>query len=141
MTNWKPPDKPVAVPHTIKEIERPKFSLIAILVDFFLPAVLALLGVRYLGEIGLISQEHILPCAVIFAVGYVLLRLKQVVLWVILIYQRFASDKLRLACVFQPTCSEYMYQSIRKYGLAAGMARGIRRLLRCHEPNGGRDEP
>ena len=141
MTGWKPPDTPVAPPHTIKKIERPKFSLIAVVVDFSMPAVLLMLGICYLNHAGVIPAEHVRICIPVVSAAYILLRLKQIVLWVILIYQRFASDKLRLACVFEPTCSEYMYQSICKYGLIPGMTRGIARLLRCHEPNGGHDEP
>lgn len=140
-TDWKPPDKPVALPYAIKMIERPRFSLIAVIIDFFLPAALIAFGIWYLCRIAVIPEERAWIYYSFAFAGYGLLRLKQIVLWGILIYQRFASDKLRKACVFTPTCSEYMYQSICKYGLAAGLARGARRLLRCHEPNGGIDEP
>jgi len=36
------------------------------------------------------------------------------------------------ACRFEPTCSVYMYQAIRKNGIARGAYLGARRLLRCH---------
>ena len=39
---------------------------------------------------------------------------------------------LRPTCGMYPTCSEYMYQSIDKYGVFIGVFKGIRRILRCH---------
>ena len=47
----------------------------------------------------------------------------------------------RLKCVFEPSCSEYMILAVNKYGLVRGVIKGIRRLLRCHPPNGGKDYP
>jgi uncharacterized protein len=38
----------------------------------------------------------------------------------------------RRTCAMHPTCSEYMEQSIEKYGLLKGFLRGIRRIGRCH---------
>lgn len=35
-------------------------------------------------------------------------------------------------CRFSPTCSEYMIQAIKKYGVVSGVYRGIKRLSRCH---------
>lgn len=34
-------------------------------------------------------------------------------------------------CRFTPTCSEYMKQCLKIYGLK-GILRGIKRILRCH---------
>lgn len=45
------------------------------------------------------------------------------------------------ACRYHPTCSEYMLQSIKKYGTARGVARGIARLLRCHPFHAGGFDP
>lgn len=59
----------------------------------------------------------------------------------ILLYQRYAPERLRRACVFQPSCSEYMLLAIDKYGVVLGVAKGLKRLGRCHYPNGGKDEP
>lgn len=71
----------------------------------------------------------------------VLLSAKRTVLWMILLYQKYAPEHVRTSCVFTPTCSEYMMQAIGKYGLLKGGAKGIKRLLRCHPPNGGDDLP
>lgn len=56
-------------------------------------------------------------------------------------YQRWAPARLRDACRFEPTCSDYAILAIDKYGLAVGAWTTIRRLLRCRPPNGGIDFP
>jgi len=39
---------------------------------------------------------------------------------------------MRGACRFSPTCSEYMKQSILKYGIIKGVRLGCFRLIKCH---------
>ncbi len=57
-------------------------------------------------------------------------------------YQRGISPLLGANCRFQPTCSEYMIEAIKKYGVLSGFARGVWRILRCHPFNrGGADPP
>ena len=67
--------------------------------------------------------------------------LKRIVIYLILLYQRFAPERIRTSCVFEPSCSNYMLLAIEKYGVFHGVAKGIRRLLRCHYPNCGEDYP
>lgn len=66
---------------------------------------------------------------------------KNILLILIFLYQRFAPQAVRSACLFKPCCSEYMRQSIIKYGVLKGIKRGFDRIRRCHPPNGGVDEP
>ncbi len=58
------------------------------------------------------------------------------------VYQRTLSPLLGNACRFEPSCSRYAAESLRKYGLFRGLAKGVRRLSRCHpwDP-GGYDPP
>lgn len=83
--------------------------------------------------------------AILFSVAigiiYILFILKRALIWMVHVYQRYAPDHVRLRCVFEPSCSEYMILSIKKYGSFVGVAKGIMRLLRCHPPNGGKDYP
>jgi len=44
-------------------------------------------------------------------------------------------------CRFSPTCSEYMIQSIEKYGIAKGIVTGSRRISRCHPFSPGGVDP
>jgi len=44
-------------------------------------------------------------------------------------------------CKFQPTCSEYMYLSIDKYGIFFGGIKGIKRIFRCHPFSKGGYDP
>ena len=66
---------------------------------------------------------------------------KRIAIWFIQLYQRFAPDKVRDKCRFEPTCSTYMIMAIRKYGLIVGLCKGIKRISRCKPPNGGIDYP
>lgn len=72
---------------------------------------------------------------------YTLARTPGIILWTIRVYQRYAPDDIRLACIYEPSCSEYMILSIQKYGVIKGIIKGIQRLERCHLPNGGTDYP
>ena len=51
-------------------------------------------------------------------------------------YQLAISPWLAPRCRYQPTCSSYALESIRKYGAAKGGYLALRRILRCH-PWGG----
>jgi len=35
-------------------------------------------------------------------------------------------------CRYQPTCSDYTYQAVEKYGVIKGLFLGSKRVLRCH---------
>ena len=76
-----------------------------------------------------------------FVLLYIAVLFKKTIIWFIHLYQNKASDKTRLRCVFEPSCSEYMILAIDKYGTIVGIFKGIKRLLRCHPPNGGVDYP
>ena len=45
-------------------------------------------------------------------------------------------------CRFHPSCSEYTYQAINKYGLIKGGLKGAIRIMKCNPWNkGGIDKP
>jgi len=57
------------------------------------------------------------------------------------LYQAVLSPLLPPACRFNPTCSEYAYQSIARFGLRRGACLGARRLLRCHPWSSPGEDP
>lgn len=67
--------------------------------------------------------------------------IKKTIIKSIRLYQRYAPARIRNQCRFRPSCSEYMILSIHTYGLRNGIRKGIRRIKRCHPPNGGIDYP
>jgi len=44
-------------------------------------------------------------------------------------------------CRFYPTCSEYSYQAIKKYGFFKGSYLGIKRLCKCNPFHPGGYDP
>ena len=58
--------------------------------------------------------------------------MKRVLLWLIRFYQQSISPYFPARCRFRPTCSEYAFQAIAKYGAGKGGLLALRRLLRCH---------
>jgi uncharacterized protein len=58
------------------------------------------------------------------------------------IYQITLSPLFGPACRFEPSCSRYMVEALKKYGLLTGLATGFRRVARCHPWHpGGYDPP
>lgn len=84
---------------------------------------------------------HWLFSLLAWVVLYIMLIGKRAAIWMVHLYQNKAKDETRLRCVFEPSCSEYMILCLQKYGLVIGGIKGIKRLTRCHAPNGGKDYP
>lgn len=68
--------------------------------------------------------------------------MKKIVLFLIKLYQATLSYDHGILgkmfpntryCRFTPTCSEYMYQAVEKFGVFKGMKLGINRLGRCNK--------
>ncbi|HWV24686.1 MAG TPA: membrane protein insertion efficiency factor YidD [Thermomicrobiales bacterium] len=62
--------------------------------------------------------------------------MKFIALAIITFYRRFISPMTPPSCRFQPTCSEYAYEAITKYGILKGGRLALWRILRCN-PWGG----
>ena len=58
------------------------------------------------------------------------------VLLLIALYRKGLSPLLPPACRFVPSCSEYGYEAIARYGILAGGRLAVWRILRCN-PFGG----
>lgn len=58
--------------------------------------------------------------------------MKKLFLVLIRFYQRHISPYTPPACRFTPTCSQYAYEAITKYGALKGGWLTIRRLARCN---------
>lgn len=57
------------------------------------------------------------------------------------VYQRYVSPLTGRTCRFQPTCSQYAYEAVGKYGPVKGTGLALHRLLRCHPFNPGGYDP
>jgi putative membrane protein insertion efficiency factor len=56
----------------------------------------------------------------------------QVALALIRGYQRSLSYVFGGQCRYYPSCSQYTYQAVERYGWARGVWLGVRRIARCH---------
>ena len=63
--------------------------------------------------------------------------MKRLFLALIRFYQRGISPYKPPCCRFIPTCSQYAYEAISKYGAIKGGALALWRLLRCNPFNHG----
>ena len=59
----------------------------------------------------------------------VLLQLRWLIIDLVRVYQRYASDDIRRNCVLMPTCSEYCILALKKYGVVRGCWKTVYRLF------------
>lgn len=62
-------------------------------------------------------------------------------LFLVRFYQIVISPLLPATCRYQPTCSHYMVDALKKHGLFKGLYLGIKRILRCHPWGGNGYDP
>ena len=60
---------------------------------------------------------------------------------IINIYQVYISPSLPSSCRFEPTCSQYARDAIRKYGILKGGVMALWRVMRCHPYSRGGYDP
>jgi uncharacterized protein len=66
---------------------------------------------------------------------------KRVLLALLSFYRRYVSPALPPSCRFTPSCSQYTYEAIERFGAARGSWMGLKRLSRCHPFNPGGYDP
>jgi putative membrane protein insertion efficiency factor len=67
--------------------------------------------------------------------------MKKLLLMFIRFYRQSISPVTPPSCRFTPTCSEYAWEAIEKYGAARGGYLAARRLLKCHPFHAGGFDP
>jgi putative membrane protein insertion efficiency factor len=67
--------------------------------------------------------------------------MKPLALAMIRFYKRFISPILPSSCIYQPTCSQYTYEAIERYGVIRGSWMGAKRIARCHPFHEGGYDP
>lgn len=58
--------------------------------------------------------------------------MKRLVLWLLRGYKTWVSPMLPPSCRYHPTCSEYAYEAVEKYGIIKGGRLALWRVLRCN---------
>jgi putative membrane protein insertion efficiency factor len=67
--------------------------------------------------------------------------MKQLAMALIHLYQNTLSRVLPPTCRFYPSCSQYTYEAISRYGFLRGGWLGVKRIARCHPFNPGGYDP
>ncbi|MGB9694685.1 MAG: membrane protein insertion efficiency factor YidD [Caldisericaceae bacterium] len=62
-------------------------------------------------------------------------------LYIIAFYRKYISPLKPPTCRFIPTCSEYSFEAINKYGVKKGGWLAIKRILRCNPYFPGGHDP
>lgn len=65
----------------------------------------------------------------------------QLALGLIKLYQNTISKVLPSVCRFQPTCSQYALEAIKKYGFVRGSWMAAKRIARCNPFTEGGYDP
>jgi len=56
--------------------------------------------------------------------------MKKIILKVLVFYKKYISHGNH--CRFVPSCSEYCYEAVKKYGVIKGLFLGLKRVLKCN---------
>jgi putative membrane protein insertion efficiency factor len=71
--------------------------------------------------------------------------LKKILIYPIILlikgYQSFLSPLLPPSCRYQPTCSQYTLEALKKHGLFKGGWLGVKRISKCHPWGGSGYDP
>jgi uncharacterized protein len=66
---------------------------------------------------------------------------KKMLLFLISFYRKVISPMKKPSCRFYPTCSQYAFEAISRYGCLKGVFLSIKRILKCHPFHPGGYDP
>ncbi len=58
--------------------------------------------------------------------------MKSAILFVLRTYKRLISPMFLPACRYVPSCSEYAFEAIERFGVIRGGLKAVWRIVRCH---------
>ncbi|MBN1369785.1 MAG: membrane protein insertion efficiency factor YidD [Dehalococcoidaceae bacterium] len=67
--------------------------------------------------------------------------IKSLALGMIRFYQKTISSVLPSSCRYTPTCSQYTYEAVGRFGVIRGCWMGAKRICRCHPFHPGGYDP
>lgn len=67
--------------------------------------------------------------------------MRRIFMWLIKFYRMFISPMKPPSCRYIPTCSEYAFIAVEKYGAWRGGWMAVKRILRCHPFHKGGYDP
>ncbi len=69
--------------------------------------------------------------------------MKKLALILLKLYKKYLSPRNFgvLTCRFEPSCSDYTYEAVEKYGALRGGIKGLYRVLRCNPFSKGGYDP
>ncbi len=123
-----------------RNLVRPKISWFKLALWVLLPIVFMIIT-HYFFRSERIKNIYFLPICLSSLLIYFAVTARWFAICAVKIYQRFAPEKVRMQCRFEPSCSEYMIQAITKYGFFKGVKLGLNRVNRCNVDGGGYDYP
>jgi putative component of membrane protein insertase Oxa1/YidC/SpoIIIJ protein YidD len=123
-----------------RKLPKPKFPLWRLILFFVLIPCFCILIALFVNAI--FKKNYItVITSVILLLLYVLIFAKNMLITLVLVYQALAPKKIRERCRYEPSCSQYMLLSLKKYGFFKGLRKGLKRWKGCKPPNGGFDMP
>ena len=66
--------------------------------------------------------------------------MRKILIWFIRLYQRIPGN-FHNHCIFEPSCSNYAIDAIKKYGSIKGSYLAFKRVLRCRPGSEGGYDP
>ncbi|MCD7728112.1 MAG: membrane protein insertion efficiency factor YidD [Ruminococcus sp.] len=67
--------------------------------------------------------------------------MKQVMIFLVKIYQKVISPLFPARCKYYPTCSKYAVDAFKKHGFFKGLILAVWRILRCNPWSNGEIDP